>query len=459
MSQISLPEAVEYALSILGNDGGVVVGGNSASNNLRWANSALTTNGDAVDQTLAISAFVKLKGGIGTGMASGQVRDRNDVENLVSASKSAATSAGPSVDAMELVTGPQHDDFSNEPAELSVVEITHISDGLGEILQQKAQEFFGYAEQSRDTTYVATSAGTRMRYVENSSRFELCAKSIDRKRSAWSGQGGTSLSYVDLSSHSKEVLTKLAYQKNVIDFEPGRHRIALSASAVADLMIYFLWSAAARDAAEGRNAFANPKGGTRVGEKLSNRRLSLATDPKLLGMETFDHVVNLGSSALSSAFDTGIKIPRIQVITDGALTALGSSRHAAQTANLPFTPLTDNIEFMDQDGSGSLSELAQRMKDGLLITCLWYIREVDPQNLLLTGLTRDGVYVVRDGQIIGAANNFRFNESPIDMLSRVTDAGDALACLPREWADWFSRAKVAPLVIDGFNLSTRSDAV
>ena len=459
MSQMSLPEAVEYALSMLGKDGGVVVGGNSASNNLRWANSALTTNGDAVDQTLAISAFVNLPGGVGTGLASGQVRDRNDVENLVSASKSAATSAGPAVDAMELVAGPQHEDFSSEPAQLRVEEITHVSGGLGKVLQHRGQEFFGYAEQSRDTTYVGTSTGTRMRYVEDTSRFELCAKSLDRTRSAWSGQGGRSLRDVDLSFHSREVLAKLEYQKNVIDVEPGRHRVALSSSAVADLMIYFLWSAAARDAAEGRNAFANPKGGTRVGEKLSDRRISLATDPKLLGMETFDRVVNLGSSALSSAFDTGMEIPRIQVITDGVLTALGSSRHASQSAKLPFTPLTDNIEFMDHDGHGSLSELAKRMQDGLLITCLWYIREVDPQNLLLTGLTRDGVYVVRDGQIIGAANNFRFNASPIDMLSRVTDAGEPIPCLPREWADWFSRAKVAPVVIDGFNLSTRSDAV
>ena len=96
MSQMNLPDAVEYALSLLGKDGGVVVGGNSASNNLRWANSALTTNGDAVDQTLAISAFVKLAGGVGTGMASGQVRNKNDVENLVAASRSAANFCWPS---------------------------------------------------------------------------------------------------------------------------------------------------------------------------------------------------------------------------------------------------------------------------------------------------------------------------------------------------------------------------
>lgn len=99
------------------------------------------------------------------------------------------------------------------------------------------------------------------------------------------------------------------------------------------------------------------------------------------------------------------------------------------------------------------------MGDGLLITCLWYIREVDPQNLLLTGLTRDGVYVVSGGEVIGATNNFRFNESPIDMLARITDAGETVPCLPREWADWFSRAQVPPLTIEGFNLSTKSDAI
>ena len=60
---------------------------------------------------------------------------------------------------------------------------------------------------------------------------------------------------------------------------------------------------------------------------------------------------------------------------------------------------------------------------GLLLTCLWYIREVDPVTLLLTGLTRDGVYLVEDGEVVGAVNNFRFNESPLDVLARATEAG------------------------------------
>ena len=459
MSEISLPEAVEVALELLGKDGGVVVGGNSASNNLRWANSALTTNGDAIDQTLSISAFVSVTGGVATGMSSGQIRSRSDVEELVAASKASALSAGPAVDAMELVQGPIDADFNELAESLDVLEVTHVASGLAEIFAKTEQEFFGYAEQSLDTTYVGTSSGTRMRYSERTSRFELCAKSHDRKRSAWSGQGGTSLLDVNTHDHLLDVTQKLQIQRNQIDTDPGRHRVTLSPSAVSDLLIYMLWSSAARDAAEGRSAFSNVKGGTRVGEKLSERKLTLVTDPNLQGIETFDHVVNLGSSALGSAFDTGVKLERSEIITNGVLTALGSSRHAAQEAKLPFTPLTDNISLVDSQGSGSLAELAGRMGDGLLVTCLWYIREVDPQNLLLTGLTRDGVYVVSGGEIIGATNNFRFNESPIDMLSRVIDAGQTVPCLPREWADWFSRAQVAPLTIEGFNLSTKSDAI
>lgn len=459
MSEISLPDAVEVALELLGKDGGVVIGGNSATNNLRWANSTLTTNGDSIDQTLSISAFVSVTGGVATGMSSGQIRSRADVEALVSSSKASAVSAGPALDAMELVLGPIDKNFSEAALDLDVSEISHISAGLSEVFSHREQEFFGYAEQSLDTTYVGTSSGTRMRYSERTSRFELCAKSSDRKRSAWSGQGGTSLNDVDVQKHLIDVSQKLDIQLNQIDTAPGRHRVTLSPSAVSDLLIYMLWSSAARDAAEGRSAFSNIKGGTRVGEKLSDRKLTLATDPRLKGIETFDHVVNLGSSALGSAFDTGLEIGRSEIISDGVLTALGSSRHAALEAKLPFTPLTDNISLVDSSGTGTLADLASRMGEGLLVTCLWYIREVDPQNLLLTGLTRDGVYVVSGGEIIGSTNNFRFNESPIDMLSRVIDAGETVPCLPREWADWFSRAQVAPLSIEGFNLSTKSDAV
>jgi predicted Zn-dependent protease len=95
---------------------------------------------------------------------------------------------------------------------------------------------------------------------------------------------------------------------------------------------------------------------------------------------------------------------------------------------------------------------------GLLLTCLWYIREVDPQSLLLTGLTRDGVYLVENGEVVGQVNNFRFNESPVGMLSRLAEVGRTEQTLPREWSDYFTRTAMPALRVSDFNMSTVSQA-
>ena len=94
----------------------------------------------------------------------------------------------------------------------------------------------------------------------------------------------------------------------------------------------------------------------------------------------------------------------------------------------------------------------------LLLTCLWYIRDVDPQVLLLTGLTRDGVYLVEDGEVVGAVNNFRFNESPVAMLGRLAEVGTTVPTLPREWGDYFTRTAMPPARVEGFNMSSVSQA-
>jgi predicted Zn-dependent protease len=99
-----------------------------------------------------------------------------------------------------------------------------------------------------------------------------------------------------------------------------------------------------------------------------------------------------------------------------------------------------------------------RTERGLLLTCLWYIREVDPEQLLLTGLTRDGVYLVENGRVTAAVNNFRFNESPVDLLRRITEVGVEEQTLPREWNDFFTRTVMPPVRVPDFNMSTVSQA-
>ncbi|MFI0431548.1 MAG: metallopeptidase TldD-related protein, partial [Candidatus Nanopelagicales bacterium] len=117
-----------------------------------------------------------------------------------------------------------------------------------------------------------------------------------------------------------------------------------------------------------------------------------------------------------------------------------------------------NLELSDAAGSGTLADVIARSDDALVVTSLWYIRDVDLQAMLVTGLTRDGTYVVRDGRIVGGAGNFRFNDSPLAVLGRIVDAGAPVRCLPREWADYFTRTSMPPLVVRDFGLSTASAA-
>ena len=165
------------------------------------------------------------------------------------------------------------------------------------------------------------------------------------------------------------------------------------------------------------------------------------------------------SGADSSVFDNGLPMQRTAWIQDGSLSALHSSRHSAALAGLPFTPAIDNLILATSAaGAPTLEEMISSTGRALLLTCLWYIREVDPQILLLTGLTRDGVYLVEDGEVVGAVNNFRFNESPVGMLGRLAEVGATVPTLPREWGDYFNRAAMPPVRVEGFNMSSVSQA-
>jgi predicted Zn-dependent protease len=231
---------------------------------------------------------------------------------------------------------------------------------------------------------------------------------------------------------------------------------------VSDLLVYLYWQAGAKDAADGRTVFSKAGGGTRVGERLSSLPVTLSSDPRAAGLGCAPFVIAHTSGSDSSVFDNGLPLRQTSWIKDGTLAALHSSRHSAALAGLPVTPAIDNLTFAaSPDGAAPLPTLPQMIastRRALLLTCLWYIREVDAQTLLLTGLTRDGVYLVENGEVIGAVNNFRFNESPVAMLGRLLEVGATVPTLPREWGDYFNRAAMPPVRVEGFNMSSVSQA-
>ena len=168
---------------------------------------------------------------------------------------------------------------------------------------------------------------------------------------------------------------------------------------------------------EGQSVFCRPGGGTRIGERVGAGGVTLYSDPGYAGLECSPFTVATASDNESSVFDNGLPLDRTDWIRDGDLAALVQTRHTAALTGQPVTPGVDNLVLQVDGAGGAVEDMVAGTDRGLLLTCLWYIREVDPQTLLLTGLTRDGVYLVEDGEITAAVNNFRFNESPVDLLA------------------------------------------
>ena len=187
--------------------------------------------------------------------------------------------------------------------------------------------------------------------------------------------------------------------------------------------------------------------------------MTLRSDPAAPGLECAPFVIAHASSRDSSVFDNGLALQPTDWIREGKLSALLQTRYSAQLSGLPVTPAIDNLILEPAaPGPATLDEMVTNTRRGLLLTCLWYIREVDPQTLLLTGLTRDGVYLVENGEVTGEVNNFRFNESPVGMLHRLAEVGRSEPALPREWSDYFTRVAMPPARIEDFNMSSVSQA-
>ncbi|NGO09118.1 TldD/PmbA family protein [Streptomyces sp. HC44] len=454
-------EVVERALELSTADGCVVIADEYSTANLRWAGNALTTNGVTRGRTLTVIATVDGKEGTSSGVVSRSAVTADELEPLVRAAEAAARGAGPAEDAQPLVTGvAESPDFTDAPAETSSGVFADFAPALGESFaraREGGRELYGFANHEFTSSYLGTSTGLRLRHDQPNGTLELNAKSPDRTRSAWAGRSTRDFKDVDPAALDAELATRLGWAQRRIELPAGRYETLLPPTAVADLLIYQLWSSSARDAAEGRTVFSKP-GGTRIGEKLAELPLTLRSDPNEPGLECAPFVLAHSSGDDSSVFDNGLPLRATEWIRGGELAHLTSTRHSAGLTGLPVAPGISNL-VLDGGADRSLEEMVAETERGLLLTCLWYIREVDPATLLLTGLTRDGVYLVENGEVTGEVNNFRFNESPVDLLGRATEAGRTEKTLPREWGDWFTRAAMPALRIPDFNMSSVSQGV
>ncbi|WP_240757821.1 metallopeptidase TldD-related protein [Nakamurella flava] len=462
-------QIVESALAASRADGCVVVVTVGSEANVRWANNTVTTNGVSA----ALSWYVVSVVGAATGVvaasaaAAGSARDVAAVVRESHEAARAAAAAGPARDARPLVEpdasmpdgGVQ--DLAEPPAQTSFGVYSGLLEDLGAAFgQARATDriLYGFARHEVDTVYLGSSTGLRRRWVQPTGSLELNAKSADLTRSSWAGVSTADFTDVDLTAMDATLTRRLDWARRRVDLPPGRYDTVLPPTAVADFMVYLAWSAGGRPAHEGRSVFSKSGGGTRIGERLTDRALTVFGDPGYPGLAAQPFVTAAGSSDEVSVFDNGAPVGRVDLVRDGVISGLLHTRASAAEYAEPFAPPVDNVVVTGGDPGRSIDDIVAGVDRGLLVTSQWYLREVDPMTLLLTGLTRDGVFLVERGEVVGAVTNFRFNMSPLDVLRQAVDVGATVPTLSREWSDWFTRSAMPPILVQGFNMSSVSQA-
>ena len=421
---------------------------------LRWAGNSMTTNGVTVSRSTTVISIVRKGDSASIGTVVSAEVDPRVIPGLVAASQDAARAAPEAGDAAPLLadTGAPADwdaPVAGTGAEVFADVAAALSRGF-----RGTDRLYGFAHHSVSTTFLASSTGLRRRFTQPAGAVEINGKRGDA--SAWAGIGTPDFVDVPTDLMLEDLSMRLDWAKRTVELPAGRYETIMPPSAVSDMMIYLGWSMGGRGAQEGRTALSAPGGGTRVGERLTDLPLTLFSDPMAPGLACTPFVAVSSSSETASVFDNGMEISQVDWIRNGVINALAYPRAIATKFDAKVAVAADNLVMTG--GTAELADMIAGTERGLLLTTLWYIREVDPTALLLTGLTRDGVYFIEDGEVTAAVNNFRFNESPLDLLRRATEAGASEKTLPREWGDWATRAAMPSLRIPDFHMSSVSQA-
>jgi predicted Zn-dependent protease len=451
---IPAQQAVELALQAATVDETVVIVTDRAEASLRWAGNSMTTNGVSTTRSTTVISIVRKGNTSHTGSIRTSDVDPAAIGALVAAAEQAAHASPDARDSAPLLTGSGiPDDWNHAVPETGAEMFADVAESLAAGFSGTDQ-LYGYAHHLVETTFLATSTGLRRRFTQPTGTVEINAKRGGA--SAWAGVSTPWFSEVPTDAMLDDLAMRLGWAQRTVELPAGRYETLMPPSTVADMMIYLGWSMDGRGAQEGRTALSAPGGGTRVGEKLTGLPLTMYSDPFAPGLECAPFVAATSSSERISVFDNGIDIGRVDWIRDGTINALAYPRAAAAEFGVQPAMPADNL--LMTGGTADLADMVAATERGLLLTTLWYIRTVDPATLLLTGLTRDGVYLIEDGEVTAAVNNFRFNESPLDLLRRASEAGVAEVTLPREWGDWATRAVMPTLRIPDFHMSSVSQA-
>jgi predicted Zn-dependent protease len=300
----------------------------------------------------------------------------------------------------------------------------------------------GFILEGTNYNAIASNTGMFAYFPSTSANYQLTVRTSDGTGSGWAGADHPDWRQIDYKAVSDRAIAKARASRNPVAIEPGRYTVILEPQAVGDLVQLLAFALDARSADEGRSAFSRQGGGTKIGERIVDPRVTIFSDPadpQLLGQPWNGE---------------GLPLGREVWIENGVLKELQYSRFWAQKKGVRPN---GGLGAVKMDGGDATTEqMIASTPRGVLVTRLWYLRQVDPRTVLYTGLTRDGTFLIENGKVTKAVKNFRFNESPLFMLNNLEALGRAERIAGTESG---GNVVMPTIKVKDFNFTSLSDAV
>jgi predicted Zn-dependent protease len=416
----------------------------------RYANSNITANMVQFDRNVSVTVH------LGARSATATTREFDDASllEMVQDAQTRAEKARENPDAMPLIAGPQ--DYIQVDAALPAgvnfgpAERGQMVKQSLDICQKKNVIGSGYIPKVHQTTCSANSKGLFAYYQYAEASFILTCRTPDGGGSGWAGITGVK----DVSRINAAELTEIAADKAVKSqkpraIEPGRYTVILEPRANARFLSLMmgLFNARTAEGPVGNYFSGKEPGTTKIGEKLFSDAFTLKSD--------------IGNSVLRQTpiGTDGMAAKPVTWVEKGVLKNLVYDRNWANRQKKEPTPTSTNMSLVMEGGGMSMDQMIKTTKRGLLVTFFWYIRGVDNETLLNTGMTRDGLFLIENGEITGPVQNFRWNMSPLVGYNNITAVGEPVPMHTGESYDGGGTALVPPVRIEDFFMTSVSPAV
>ena len=446
LSKAEAKKIIDKVLSYSKADEMSVALGGNRTGNIRYARNSVSTSGETNNLSLAITSVFGKKSGTAT------INEFDDasLEKTVRRSEEIAQLAPENPEYVPML-GPQTylepQSFAQSTANITPDYRAQAAFDSLDPCRKKNLVAAGYLEDSAGFSAIGNSKGLFGYNPSTSVDFSITVRTADGL-----GSGYAIRDVNDVSKLSTKAATEVAMQKalasvNARALEPGKYTVILEPAAAVDLLENMMRSMDARNADEGRSFLSKKGGETRLGEKLFDERVNIYSDPMNLEIPGSPFGGG-GGGRFGGGGSDGRPQGKVSWIENGVVKNMYYSRYWSQTKGVAGVPPPSG--FIMAGGTQSLADMIKNTDKGILVTRFWYIRAVDPQTLLYTGLTRDGTFYIENGVIKYPVKNFRFNESPVIMLNNLEAAG-----VPQR----IGGNLIPPLKIRDFTFSSLSDAV